>query len=80
MALVTLSVKRRGSFLGKQAENMSTAEDQCVESTLIYAVPSLCKKAGITDGQVNSKVLVLYDKDVLELYCTQTVATIAGLT
>jgi len=81
MTLVSLTVRRERTKLGRGTNHASVV--RVVDDTrIIQAIPSVCKKDGISDGLVNSVVEVDNENgpDILYLWVTQDVTAIAALT
>lgn len=80
MSLQPLTVRRSREKFGR-ATNFSSESQTYDVSRIISAVPSVCKKDGISDGLVNSKVTLDQGDgaNVLYLWCTETVAAIEQL-
>ena len=79
MSLVALTVRRdRPSPIGT-AKNKASVEYAVDDSVIKQAVPSLCKKDGVSDGLVNSKVTILIGNSKSYLWVTETVTDIIAL-
>lgn len=80
MALVALNVRRKRQLIGRQGTNYSTTTEFAVDDSAIkLAVPSICKKDGVSDGLVNSKVSVTLGNQIVDLWVTETVTEILAL-
>lgn len=79
MALVTITVRRKRVVPIGEAKNYDSVA-LVLDASKIEAVPSVCKKDGVSDGLVNS--LVTVEKNIGKTYywVTQTVTEIAALT
>jgi hypothetical protein len=78
MSLHPLTVRRRHEY-GRAGKNYASESQTYASERIIYAIPSLCKKEGVTDGLVNSQVRIDDMHGGTELWVTQTVAEIAAL-
>lgn len=79
MALVALTVRRtRPKTLGS-AKNYDSVEFAVDDSTIKLAVPSVCKKDGVSDGLVNSKVENVVGGEVTYLWVTEDITAILAL-
>jgi hypothetical protein len=79
MSLVPVNV-RRAREANCRGINYSTTTVFAVDDSVIkLAVPSICKREGVSDGLVNSMVTISIDGHITYLWCTDTVTTIYGL-
>lgn len=78
MALVQLTVRR--SKLNERSGKNKDSETQTIDDAIgLYAIPTLCKKEGISDGLVNSEVKWAMGRDIHKVWVTETVDEIAAL-
>jgi hypothetical protein len=64
-----------------RGKNYSSESQTYATERIISAVPSICKKDGVSDGLVNSKVTIDVGQgaNVLFLWCTETAAAVEAL-
>ena len=81
MSLETFTVRRKRFSSIKKAKNLASVDEVYNSADIVYAIPSICYKEDISDGLVNSEVLIrgTEDTDDVTLWVTQTVATIEAL-
>jgi hypothetical protein len=81
MSLETFTVcKKRWSSI-KKAKTLASVDEVYNSADIVYAIPSVCYAEGVSDGLVNTEVLIrgTEDTDDVTLWVTQTVATIEAL-
>jgi len=75
MSLELLTVRRKKNSL--RSKNYASESQAYEISRIIYAIPSVCKKDGISDGLVNAEVCIDGGAgNNIVLWVTETVATI----
>lgn len=82
MSLVSLTVRGSKRKFDRSIKNFSSEAQGYDDTRIISVVPSLCKKDGVTDGLVVSRVQIDdgNGENQLSLWVTQDVATIVALT
>jgi hypothetical protein len=80
MSLQQLTVRRAKTHFGRGKNYDSESQTYAVER-IISAVPSICKKDGVSDGLVNAKVTIDTGQgaNVLYLWVTETAAAVEAL-
>ena len=79
MGLETFIVRRKKVGAGR-AKNYNSESQGYQTENIEQVIPSICTKDGISDGLVNSYVkLRTGSGELIQIWCTQTVATIVAL-
>jgi hypothetical protein len=78
MSLQPLTVRRKHEY-GRSGKNYASETQTYATERIISAVPSICKKEGVSDGLVNSEVLIDDGHGNTKLWCTETAAEIEAL-
>jgi hypothetical protein len=78
-ALISLTVRRERE-IHRHGRNLASEVQVVNDTTVVRVVPSICKKEGVSDGLVNSRVTINDGTGITYLWCTQDVATISALT
>lgn len=80
MSLENFTVRRR-KIGARRAKNYASEVQVYNTANIVYAIPSVCNKDGISDGLVNSEVLIkgAASEGDVKVWCTQTVAQIEAL-
>lgn len=72
-----LTVKRKK--VGIKGKNYASEAQYYSTANITYAIPSISKKDGVTDGEVHSEVFVNDEEEGIKLWCTNTVADVEAL-
>lgn len=70
-----LTVKRR-KVANLRGKNYSSETQYYSTANIKYAIPSISKKDGVTDGEIHSEVFVDDGEHGIKLWCTDTVSDI----
>jgi hypothetical protein len=79
MALVSLTARKVRYGTAKSGKLYDSVAFGVDDENIVLVVPSICKKDGVSDGLVNSKVTVFDGDDRMQLWCTQTVTEVVAL-